>query len=1049
MADITLADGTRIPEYALEITQQEIVKLLRAQVGSDKKSFEMYKKLVDISAEDAKAGKDSLTAQQESVEALRGIRKDAKEGKSALSNKLGKLGQNADGVANSMLKIGGLVGGAVLTGLGFFAKNAYNLGNTLADLGTVGIGLGGIGDSTVGTIASLNRLGLTASEAANLMAGSAASIAQMGQQQFTIANKTIASMSNSGADFGMTMSQVADVLADDLDTRQRLGILGDLDATKTAQRSASLFKQQLTATQILGKSIDSIRDASSTTLRENASFALRIQSIGARLGADVSDQFIRVVETGLGNLSAIGLDQSLIDSIGNEIGSAVAFSGGAVSDELFATLSVVNKDLTGMVKNMNMAARMGDVTSVDAGMAQFNQTLRTTALNMSSADFESLQYQLESLGSSGQAFALSLGEIRVAAEKYGKVNAAEFTGLAQGAKTFDNAMNQLTGGMTGLFTDITGAVGPALGSLASAFSDSGKLVYDQSGKLVAGQEGISTAFKQVMVDISKVLLATFGSGSDVNDGVMTLGDTLRDYVVPKVRQFGEWFKQDGIKTLRDGVETAKGVFYGIKDTISFVMGVVEGVVDVLKPVIGVLGSVASGFSYLIEMLGFATDSTGEVKNEMNALGSGIAKGLIAFVALTKGIKVMTATMKLLNMATKANAVSGGASAGQTAAGTATKGASKLNFKGALKAVKGTALLGVAITAADAYFENDALNDEAKKVKAGVDEVNKKIASRYTNGESVTELVKEQEKFYHTLDSIAEKKKANITGAIGGASGAVVGAAAGAMVGSVVPVLGTAIGGLIGGAIGAFGGDTLGNMFGEALHTTAKEAYAEALQDKGMDAINADIDKFRKVAQLAQKNGDTDKYNMFTKLMNEKIAQQAQVEGEAKQASYDVMIENLKEDQMQLNRARNAVQIKLNKARNSGDTDALASLEADLYDINNKIETASSNIADLDKRKIAAVPAKRQLPAVSQTPKMMIDSAQKSTVLPSVMDKFQVPTIEPVTGPMQLPPLPQESSTQNTNSLPADTVRVLSELLIEQRKANKKSDELIAQTKKLS
>ena len=650
MADITLPDGSRIPEYALESTQAEIMKLILSQVKADEKSFKLYTKLVENSAEQLKDNDNLQDLQDEQVETLKGIRKDAKTGANL-------LGSGINFISDKLVKMGTLGVSAAITAFSTIAKSTYNLGDTIASIATVGLAFDDVNGNTVAAITSLNRLGLSSKEAALLMATSSGAIAQMGKQGFTEFTTAAARMTNSGAAFGLTMSELADIAAEDLDVRRRLGILDQLNATSAAKRSTDLYNQQLKATSILGKSIDAIQHAANLNMENNAEMALRIQSIASKFDPGIADGFIKSLQTFQGNLAASGLSDDIIASIGNEIGASVAFAS-EQGQELFATLSYVgdrfDSGLTTSILKMNELAKT-DPEKVGAEMKNFREKLLETAGKMSDVEFDELSQMLLSngMGEMGKQFALSIGEMRIANKRFGEGTAKQLNTLAQGSKTFDNAMNQLSGGMSGILNDISGALGPTVGSLASAFED----VVNESGVVTKDNMGISTAFKLAMTNISGSLAHIFG---DLGEDGKNLGDTLREKVVPKIHAFADWFTGDGVKQLKNGFDFIGGMMSGFGEVLGFVKYLIT---DKLMP----------AFSAIADMLGFNKPDVDEDGNVIETstnfadLGKKVALSVAAFIALSKTVKMVNAGMGAMKAV---RGMFGGGGAAATAAGSA-------------------------------------------------------------------------------------------------------------------------------------------------------------------------------------------------------------------------------------------------------------------------------------------------------------------------------------------------------------------------------------------
>ena len=634
MADITLPDGSRIPEYALESTQAEIMKLLSAQVKADEKSLAKYKELVDLAQKTSESNQDQEQLQDEQIKLLHGIREDSKKGKN-------NLGKGLNYLADGAIKAGTMLAGSALTAFGFAAKSAYNLGNTMAELGNVGIGLGGMEGAAIASMASLQRLGLSATEAATLMRDSSSIMAVMGQSAFVNMNSELAKITGSGAKFGMTMNQLAEVAREDLEIRQKLGLLDNLNASQAAKRSQEIYGQQLKATKLLGKSMEDIRGASANTL-SSATMAVRVLSMGPN-----GEKFVQALQTGLGGLASIGLEDSIIDAIGNSIGSTIAFDG-EEGQQLFNTLSVLDKKmgsgLTSSIQKMNELAKT-DPEKVGPELEKFKKKMMDTAASMSPEDFAEYAAFLQSgeLGAMGESLARSMAELRQAHDRYNKVYGEgadkaieQFGNLAQGAKTFDNSMGQLRGAFGGMFTDLTGALGPAVGGLAAAFQDSADLQIED-GKVVKGQMGIATAFKHAMLDVTEIVLELFGGS--MKDGAAdfsTLTESLREKLVPAILSFGQWFKDHK-----------------------------DGIFDTLVGFKNLIVGVTAPFRALFNLLTGDFASAGEnISNAFGSLGGKIGLAVAGFVILNKTLAAASAgkgiVSKVMGLFSK-----GGGGAGET------------------------------------------------------------------------------------------------------------------------------------------------------------------------------------------------------------------------------------------------------------------------------------------------------------------------------------------------------------------------------------------------
>lgn len=712
MIDIQMPDGStaKVPEFAMEVTQQSMLALMKAMVAGDDKSFKAYEKLIKLQTEQNKQVADEVKSQEERDKEAKQILEDIADATEQTADSTKKLGINGkvvlDGIFkfnDAVLGIAKIAGGAMITGFGLLAKSSYNLGNTLADLAQTGIGLNDSqSGSTIAAIANLNRLGFSSAQAAEVMAGYAGVVQGVGKNQFVKFNQEIGKLTNYGAKFGMSMNELAGVVAEDLETRRKLGALGEFEAASSAARSQALFQKQLEATSILGKTIDDIRGASRNTLEDNANTALRVQQIALKKGAEAAAEYQAALQLGLGSLASRGLGQSVIDAVGEQVNAAIPFSS-ASGKELQNALLLMGDggdQMVDSIRKMNEASAAGDTAAMAKEMKNFEDIMGKTAKSMNADDLAMYQLQLQNLGPMGEAIALSLGEVKLAAGKAAG-SIAELSVLASGAKAFDNAVGQVKGGVTAMLTDLTGALGPVFeqvaGSLnstmaelpkgakdvAMSLSESGDIMRtytDAAGNKivenVSGQMGIMDAFKIVMEDIQSTMGSLFGEVTEGETGFKNLSDTIRSRIAPALLKFGEWFKDGGGKK--------------VLNALSFVGGIFSGMATVLGTVVSAAMSLADGFVWVSEKLGAGWDyikglfgvesdvaSVKDTAESMAGLGKTLGMAIISIALFSKALKAASAVKSGAGMikglfgggGAAATATSGAAgAAGKTAAG---------------------------------------------------------------------------------------------------------------------------------------------------------------------------------------------------------------------------------------------------------------------------------------------------------------------------------------------------------------------------------------------
>ena len=740
--NVDLPDGNRaqIPEYMLSSQGERMINLIKALVSADDKASENFVKLVNITKERNKEAEKTENRQEQyqkdALAILNEIDKNTEENAKKEKVETEEL-NNALAVAGSrLMNFAKVVGTGTTIAFGFLFKNAMNLGDALSNLAQSGISTAdGQTGATVAAISQLNALGFTTAQAAGTLAGFGNVVQTIGKSRFVQFAQQLGSLTNFGANFGMTMQEAVGVMAEDLSLRQKLGILGEFQANIEAKRSSEILRRQLAATTLLGKSIEEIRGASTNTLEENANMALRIQQIALTKGEKAAADFQAAIQVGFAQLSGRGLDQGILDAIGNEIGAFVPFAGEA-GKELFRAFNVLGDlgetggQLTASIDKMNQLSAEGDVAGVEREMARFEELLGKTAENLTAEDMLEFNAQLQTLGPAGEALAKSVGSLRTTAGKMMKE--ANLPPLAKGAKAFENAMNQLQGGFASMFNNISGALGPALIQLANAFNqekihrnEMGELmdengnvlkaqadIVDENGKVLVKQgdalkdvthlteeqqkslgrtPSIMNAFKDAM-DVVRVTLNDILGVTE--DGATTLADTIRDRVVPIIQGFADWFSKDGGgggQKILNFFSFMGGALVGFADgvigTATFLFTAIKSAVTSIASILGKLGD---AFTFVKDKLGEWTGWWDKSEDTLESSMGSIASFGKAIGAVLGGLFVFKKALGAFGMIKNLIPGMGGGAAGKAAqtAGGAAGGGIKSLGKGIGKGLGG-------------------------------------------------------------------------------------------------------------------------------------------------------------------------------------------------------------------------------------------------------------------------------------------------------------------------------------------------------------------------
>ena len=621
MAQFKDSDGNLydIPDFAMESTLQKVAAALGANADDISKVLNKNQKQQNKADQEANKDRDTQTrALQDLVKTANkttvfegsyfneGLKKG---GKLLKSFTLGALGLAASGV----------------TALAFSAKS---LGEELKKTQMVGVGLDTVEQSALGLITSFNALGFSTQEATQFLGDYSQVIQTGGRTSFARVNQAFMDATRSGTAFGITLQEAASVLGEDLKFRQQLGILQGYNESQQAKRSAALFQQQIEATAILGKSIDDIRDAANATLENNASVALRIQAVAAQLGNEAGAEFTSEIQKAMGDLAAIGLRDRVASTIANEALSVVAFA----SDEgkaLYGALTVFDgvakqagyagKSIRESIVEINQLSKTDPAAAAEA-LNKLDEQFMEAAKSLSTPEFNQLQVQLAATGVAGEELALSLGQMRQAAENQAKN--PTIARLAESAATFDNAVSMFTGGLNSALNNITGAIAQPIAAITDAFTKEG-VVRNEMGAIMkneneahkytaeqvkqlgldsskVGEEitdlahltkeqreetqkvnSIFSVFRDVMVRINRAFEKAFSDGTT---GINRLSNTIRNKLTPIIKTMGDKIEkfilnikpediENAIDTVVDGIyyfgETLKAIGRGIKKVFDF------------------------------------------------------------------------------------------------------------------------------------------------------------------------------------------------------------------------------------------------------------------------------------------------------------------------------------------------------------------------------------------------------------------------------------------------------------------------------------------------
>lgn len=705
---ITLPDGTQVPQWSKESTQERMHELLKAMVASDDKALKVYQKLIDQvedSGDEAQqAAKEAKQIQQEQLKQTKEVADAARKGKLFSGEVFKKSMMAVDGfLTKSFMSVGSGALGLATT----LAVSINEIGQDLLDLQQAGVGFTDATGSAEKLMADLNFLGIASSEAAGLMKNYAGVVQIMGKTGFSDIQRAFADITGSGSLLGLSMEQSAAVLAEDLDLRKTLGMLDELDAAAQAKRSSELYQQQLQAAQALGKSVEEIREGNKSLMENNFNFQISQARTMARLGEKAGALYLESVESLSTEFQGMGLGQNIQDAMLTAMSEPVAFlnQGGA---ELYEALATTGE------RGQNIANRMQTIGQLMQGtaeeqeqarkmMAEFGPQLKGDLAAIMKDD--SALQAMQNIANEGGPAAGMIKELFFSSQsaKVALAGAANSlgsfqSGLAKASQAYGAAMDTIAGTMSGAMTDLTGAFAGPVGAFADALTkdtilrnENGEIldkngkamtrmakVYDENGNVVGeqletikdyndlsaeqrkqmtGTASVMSVFRDAIQTIRETIMKSFGLAGD---DVTNLSEKIREYLIPKVEEFAAWFQGGGWESIKSG-------FLDLKD----------GIVALTAP-----------FRVFYNL--FTGDVTGAVNSMSDVFGStaAVVGGLVgAFILTTKTLKLYNAAQgmatkgmegisKLKNLFGKAGGGVAGGSAGSGVLGkiTGTSGA---------------------------------------------------------------------------------------------------------------------------------------------------------------------------------------------------------------------------------------------------------------------------------------------------------------------------------------------------------------------------------------
>ena len=499
MAEVEGTDGSTfsIPDFAMEDTQAKILAALKKQYKLSDKEIQSAKNALGNDNKNSKAQIDALSKMGDDIA-------DAvNKGKGTFFGGLKDTTLGAVSVLSTLTKgVGSAVG--IMGTLGMAATAAaVNLtkgfGDEVAGLAASGAAFGELGESLNTTIPQLRTMGLTMGEAVNAVENFRVSMTVLGAKGTTDVIKSFQEITNMGSDYGRTISENIDFLADEIQTRQMLGFFQRRSAEAEAASAKELMDNQLAASKLLGKSVDDIAQSVKQLFGRDdfkASFA--------RMGEDAAETLRKTFATfegaELGDGMMEGLAKAFTDPImlqseeARQSINALRLIDPSAADEIQRN-----------IEGFRQATAVGDTDAAEKFAREAERlTLQTTAsiADMGQQDKRRLELQ----GQYNDALAGTLANQNASKEafkNYGKEQDITLNKAARTSTMFNNIITLLSNSFGTLYTRIQAGIAPALKTFTDAFgeaTDSDSNIAKFQARMGVISDKISAAFNRIFSD---------------------------------------------------------------------------------------------------------------------------------------------------------------------------------------------------------------------------------------------------------------------------------------------------------------------------------------------------------------------------------------------------------------------------------------------------------------------------------------------------------------------------------------------------------------------